>query len=93
MSIKKDFIIFSLQNCPYCTLVENLIKKHDGNYVKFVVDDIASVIDKQKLKDNISKLVQQEIKPFPIVFTSEMEFIGGYDDTEYFIHNLIKESL
>lgn len=88
MSINKDFIVFSLTDCPYCLLAANLLIEKGASYVKFIVDDLASNTDKAILKESVSKMVNQEVKTFPIIFTSEMEFIGGYDDLEHFIHKL-----
>lgn len=88
MSIKKDFIIYSLMKCPYCFCAKSLLDDKNLKYFVYTVDLYNSFIEKNTLKENVSKLVNEDVKTFPIIFTTEMEFIGGYDDLEHYIHNL-----
>ena len=65
-----------------------MIQRRIRNYKKFTVDDNASKTDKNVLKKSISTMVGEDVKTFPMILTSEMEFIGGYDDLEHYIHKL-----
>ena len=88
MSVKKDFLIYSLTECPYCFRAKSLLNDKNLKYVEFTIDLYNSFIEKDTLKKNISNMVNTEVKTFPIIFTTEMEFIGGYDDLEHYLHKL-----
>lgn len=87
MSVNKDFIIYSLMECPYCFRAKALIIDKKYEFVEFVMNPDSYLV-KDTLKKNISNMVNVDVKTFPIIFTTKMEFIGGYDDLEHHLHKL-----
>lgn len=89
MSVKK-FIIYSLNNCPYCDLTENLVGEQA---IIIKVGDDTNFINKEQLKQNISSLTQEDVKTFPMIFSIDMRFIGGYNDLVHHLHKKELEEL
>ena len=80
MSFK--FIIYSTPTCPYCDKAKELITEQGMGYVE-------ASLDTQDAIDEFKKTTGHRTVPQIYLATDEQEYIGGYEDLEKFILEMI----
>jgi len=86
---KTKFTIYSKSGCNYCVKVKKLLEEQMIDFNVIECDKhIQNADDKKFFLSFVNKLANCEIKTFPIVFYKG-NFIGGFTDTDKFVHNLI----
>jgi len=85
----KEFTIYSKSGCYNCNKVKDLLK---SNNIQFTVIDCDEYLieRKERFLLFIQELTSREWKTFPIVFTSDAQFIGGFTDTKVYLEELLK---
>jgi glutaredoxin len=84
-----EYTIYSKSGCPNCNKVKDLLKT---NNIPFnVIDCDEYLIErKEEFLLFIQELTSREWKTFPIVFTSDGQFIGGFTDTRIHLEELLE---
>ena len=80
MSFK--FIVYSTPTCPYCDMAKNLIAEQGMSYAE-------ASLDTQEAVDEFKKTTGHKTVPQIYLATEEQEYIGGYDDLEKFILEMV----
>merc|ERR1711907_551279 len=77
---KHNVVLITMSWCPYCTIVENLLKALDVGVEVFAVDKLPDMEDRDKQKEYMKavKAVTGEHR-VPQLFISQ-KYIGEYDD-------------
>ena len=85
----KEFTVYSKSGCPNCTKVKELLKLNDIPFT--VIDCDEYLIErKQEFLIFIQELTSRVWKTFPIVFTCDSQFIGGFTDTRVYLEQLLE---
>jgi glutaredoxin len=83
------YTIYSKSGCSNCIKVKELL--HSTNMPFIVIDCDEYLIErKEDFLLFIQELISREWKTFPIVFTSDRQFIGGFTDTREYIEKLLE---
>ena len=72
-----SFVILSQPLCPYCTMAQNLLDKHNLDY------QVRSVSDKPWLKTLMAKA---NLKTVPQIFRPDGELIGGFNELRVYLN-------
>jgi glutaredoxin len=85
----KEYTIYSKSGCPNCIKVKELLQ---SNAIPFTVIDCDEYLIERKPEFLlfIQELTSREWKTFPIVFTSDGVFIGGFTDTRLYLEQLLE---
>jgi glutaredoxin len=86
---KIEYTIYSKSGCSNCTKVKELLQ---SNNMPFIVIDCDEYLIERKSEFLlfIEELTSREWKTFPIVFTSDAQFIGGFTDTRLYLEQLLE---
>lgn len=86
---KTEYTIYSKSGCSNCTKVKDLLQ---SNNIPFIVIDCDEYLIERKYEFLlfIQELTSREWKTFPIVFTSDGVFIGGFTDTKLYLEELLE---
>jgi glutaredoxin len=86
---KNEFTIYSKSGCSNCIKVKELLQ---SNNIPFIVIDCDEYLIERKPEFLlfIQELTSREWKTFPIVFTSDNQFIGGFTDTRLYLEQLLE---
>ena len=80
MSFK--FIIYSTPTCPYCNMSKDLITEQGMEYTE-------TSLDTQEAIDDFKKTTGHKTVPQIYLDTDQQEYIGGYDDVEKFLLEMV----
>ena len=80
MSFK--FLIYSTPTCPYCDKAKELITEQGMGYAE-------ASLDTQDAIDEFKKTTGHTTVPQIYLATDEQEYIGGYEDLEKFILEMV----
>ena len=80
MSFK--FIVYSTPTCPYCDMAKNLIVEQGMSYAEASLDTPEAI-------DEFKKTTGHNTVPQIYLATEEQEYIGGYDDLEKFMLEMV----
>ena len=80
MSFK--FIIYSTPTCPYCDKAKELITEQGMGYAE-------ASLDTQEKIDEFKKTTGHRTVPQIYLATDEQEYIGGFEDLEKFILDMV----
>ena len=85
----KEYTIYSKSGCPNCIKVKELLQ---SNNIPFTVIDCDEYLIERKPEFLlfIQELTSREWKTFPIVFTCDGVFIGGFTDTRIYLEQLLE---
>jgi glutaredoxin len=85
----KEYTVYSKSGCPNCTKVKELLL---SNNIPFIVIDCDEYLIERKSEFLlfIQELTSREWKTFPMVFTSDGQFIGGFTDTRIYLEELLE---
>ena len=85
----KEYTIYSKSGCPNCIKVKELLQ---SNNIEFTVIDCDDYLIERKPEFLlfIQELTSREWKTFPIVFTSDGIFVGGFTDTRLYLEQLLE---
>jgi glutaredoxin len=85
----KEYTIYSKSGCSNCTKVKELLQ---SNNIPFIVIDCDEYLIERKMEFLlfIEELTSREWKTFPIVFSSDELFIGGFTDTRLYLEQLLE---
>lgn len=72
--MKPEYKVFSKLSCAPCAQAEQLLKDHNQNYTKLVLDEDFDVIE---LYNNVPK----SVRTFPAILKDGV-FIGGLSDLQ-----------
>ena len=72
--MKPEYIVYGKKSCAPCAQAEQLLKDHNQNYTKLVLDEDFDVIE---LYNNVPK----SCKSFPAILKDGV-FIGGLSDLQ-----------
>ena len=81
-----EYMIYTIPNCPYCKLAKDLLNSKGITCVVFDIQGDNPILDKETLKNNLKEMTGKPVITFPIIFTMELGYIGGYDDLEHHLH-------
>ena len=86
---KNEYTVYSKSGCPNCTKVKELFLSTN---IPFTVIDCDKYLIERKTEFLlfIQELTSREWKTFPIVFTSDVQFIGGFTDTRVYLEELLE---
>ena len=86
---KNEYTVYSKSGCPNCIKVKELLQ---SNNIPFIVIDCDEYLIERKDEFLlfIQELTSREWKTFPIVFTSDSQFIGGFTDTRLYLEQLLE---
>ena len=70
--MKPEYIVYGKKSCAPCAQAEQLLKDHNQNYTKLVLDEDFDIIE---LYNNVPK----SCKSFPAILKDGV-FIGGLSD-------------
>ena len=80
MSFK--FIVYSTPACPYCDMAKDLITEQGMEYTE-------TSLDTQEAIDDFKKKTGHKTVPQIYLDTDQQEYIGGYDDVEKFLLEMV----
>ena len=85
----KEYTIYSKSGCPNCIKVKELLQ---SNNIAFTVIDCDEYLIERKPEFLlfIQELTSREWKTFPIVFTIDGVFVGGFTDTRIYLEQLLE---
>ena len=85
----KEYTIYSKSGCSNCNKVKKLLNL---NNIPFTVIDCDEYLieRKEEFLLFIQELTNREWKTFPIVFTGDSLFIGGFTDTQVYLEELLE---
>jgi len=72
--INADIIIYTKDNCPYCTYAKQLLEEKGASYKEIAIDK-----DTDESKKAMEFMSSKELKTVPQVMINN-KLIGGYDD-------------
>ena len=72
--MKPEYTVYSKLSCAPCTQAEQLLKDHNQNYTKLVLDEDFDIIE---LYNNVPK----SVRTFPAILKDGV-FIGGLSDLQ-----------
>lgn len=72
--INADIIIYTKDNCPYCTYAKQLLEEKGANYKEIAIDQ-----DTDESKKAMDFMSSKELKTVPQIMINN-KLIGGYDD-------------
>lgn len=86
---KNEYTVYSKSGCSNCTKVKELLL---SNNIPFMVIDCDKYLIEMKPEFLlfIQELTGREWKTFPIVFTADSLFIGGFTDTRVYLEELLE---
>ena len=85
----KEYTIYSKSGCSNCSKVKELL--YSSNTPFTVIDCDEYLIErKTEFLLFIQELTSREWKTFPIVFSSDCQFIGGFTDTRLYLEQLLE---
>ena len=86
---KREYTIYSKSGCSNCSKVKELLQ---SNNIPFIVIDCDEYLIERKSDFLlfIQELTSREWKTFPIVFTSDSLFIGGFTDARLYLEQLLE---
>ena len=73
--MKPEYIVYSKLSCNPCAQAEQLLKDHNQNYTKLVLDEDFDIIE---LYNNVPR----SCKSFPAILKDGV-FIGGLSDLQH----------
>lgn len=73
--MKPEYTVYSKLSCAPCAQAEKLLKDHNQNYTKLVLDEDFDVIE---LYNNVPK----SVRTFPAILKDGV-FIGGLSDLQH----------
>ena len=84
-----EYTIYSKSGCSNCSKVKELLQ---SNNIQFIVIDCDEYLIERKSEFLlfIQELTNREWKTFPIVFTNDTQFIGGFTDTRLYLEQLLE---
>lgn len=85
----KEYTVYSKSGCSNCTKVKELLLSKN---IPFIVIDCDEYLIEMKSEFLlfIQELTSREWKTFPMVFTSDIRFIGGFTDTRVYLEELLE---
>jgi glutaredoxin len=85
----REYTIYSKSGCSNCIKVKELLK---SNNIPFTVIDCDEYLIERKTEFLlfIQELTSREWKTFPIVFSGDGLFIGGFTDTRVYLEQLLE---
>jgi glutaredoxin len=86
---KNEYTIYSKSGCSNCTKVKELLL---SNNIPFIVIDCDEYLIEVKAEFLlfIQELTSREWKTFPMVFSNDGLFIGGFTDTRLYLEELLE---
>lgn len=84
-----EYTIYSKSGCSNCIKVKELLQSKN---IPFIVIDCDEYLIESKTEFLlfIQELTSREWKTFPIVFSSDGLFIGGFTDTRLYLEQLLE---
>ena len=73
--MKPEYIVYSKLSCAPCQQAEQLLKNHNQNYTKLILDEDFDIIE-------LYKNVPKSCKSFPAILKDGV-FIGGLSDLQH----------
>ena len=73
--MKPEYIVYSKLSCAPCQQAEQLLKNHNQNYTKLILDEDFDIIE---LYNNVPK----SVRTFPAILKDGV-FIGGLSDLQH----------
>lgn len=73
--MKPEYIVYSKLSCNPCQQAEQLLKNHNQNYTKLILDEDFDIIE---LYNNVPK----SVRTFPAILKDGV-FIGGLSDLQH----------
>ena len=84
-----EYTIYSKSGCSNCSKVKELL---ESNNIPFIVINCDEYLIEKKSEFLlfIQELTSREWKTFPMVFSSDRQFIGGFTDTRIYLEELLE---
>ena len=73
--MKPEYVVYSKLSCNPCQQAEQLLKNHNQNYTKLILDEDFDIIE---LYNNVPK----SVRTFPAILKDGV-FIGGLSDLQH----------
>ena len=83
--MKPEYVVYSKLSCNPCQQAEQLLKNHNQNYTKLILDEDFDIIE---LYNNVPK----SVRTFPAILKDGV-FIGGLSDLQHDLRHELQRNL